>query len=125
MKVSAGKLLRTSDFMEPMVEFGTWVTVDGDNGLESIPADLVDLDEVRLLQEEVFEAGGDISLDGTSLQDYVETSRAYDIEIDEGYSAYLSAPGYMDRTENAVFKTEQEAWDSLKEMYPEEFEGEE
>lgn len=38
----------------------------------------------------------------------------------QGYGARLSAPGYMDCTEWAVFDTGAEAWDYLEEMYPDE-----
>jgi len=130
MKIRASDVLKiaskkTAGFMEPRVEFGKWVEVDGTNGVEAISADFVDMQEVDELIRELDEGNGSIDISGTSLSDYCETSEAYDITVSEGFSAYLSAPGYMDRTENAVFPTEQEAIDFLKDMFPEEFEGEE
>ncbi len=54
------------------------------------------------------------------LRDYLEGDRIYNLAIREGYGARLSAPGYLDCTEWAVFDTEQEAKDYLEEMYGEE-----
>ena len=41
-----------------------------------------------------------------------------------GYGARLSAPGYLDCTEWAVFETEDEAREYLEEMYPDDEEDE-
>jgi hypothetical protein len=43
----------------------------------------------------------------------------------KGYGARLSAPGYLDCTEWAVFDTEEEAEKYLTDMYPEDGEPEE
>jgi len=113
---------KQAGFMQPMVEEGTWITIDGPQGGESIPADYVGSEDIEKLKNEI-EVNGTASLEGTSLRDFCENSEIYSIEVETGYSAYLSAPGYMDRTENTVFDTEEEAWAHLKEMYPEEFEN--
>ena len=42
----------------------------------------------------------------------------YSVECKEGWGARLSAPGYMDCTEWAVYDTEEEARAELEEMYP-------
>ena len=130
MKIRASDVLKTASkktagFMEPRVEFGKWVSIDGPYGGEDISADFVDMGEVNELIALLDSGEQEVSLAGTSLEGYSENSSAYNIEIRDGYSAYLSAPGYMDRTENAVFPTEGEAIDYLKDMFPEEFEGEE
>ena len=51
------------------------------------------------------------------LRDYIEGNKILDIVIREGYGARLSAPGYMDCTEWAVFDTEQEAIDYLEDTF--------
>ena len=53
------------------------------------------------------------------IRDYVEgTPQSW--ENVKGYGARLSAPGYLDCTEWAVFDTAEEAKEHLDEMYPEE-----
>jgi hypothetical protein len=109
---------RTAAFMMPVVEHGTWIHVDGPMGGETIPADLVGLEEVRELEKEVMRHdAGEVSVEGTGLRDYLENDTIYEIEVVDGYGARMSAPGYMDATEWAVFDNEEEAWDYLWEDY--------
>jgi len=86
-----------SGFMQPQIEHGAWWMVDGNCGIDYIPADFCGADEIG---------------------DFVESTHFYGKpEIVIGYGARLSAPGYMDCTEWCVFATEQEARDYLEEMY--------
>jgi len=103
-------------FMEPFVEHGEWVEVDGPMGGESVSAEYVDGEEIEELKREI-EKDGRASVEGTSLRDYLENSEIHDIELRQGYGAYMSAPGYMDRTDLSVFDTEEDALDYLFEMY--------
>jgi len=114
----------SSGFMKPVVEYGTWIMVDGPMGVEWVAADLVDLAEVDLLIKQLAEETV-LNLEETSLKNYCENREANSIEVVKGYSAYLSAPGYLDRTENVVFSTKQEALDYLEETYEEEDEEDE
>lgn len=118
----AGPMLGASkraQHMIPEIEPGTWVMVDGLTGTEWIPADLVDLNEVRDLIDRLG-LGEPVGLTDTSLRDFTSNTVAFDIDIQEGYGARLSAPGYLDATEWAVFDTEAEAQSYLEEMYGEE-----
>lgn len=110
---------RQAAFMEPTVEQGTWVEIDGPTGTEWLPADLVNLDDVEALAQQVADQGT-ASLEGSSLRDYSENEEIYEIKIVDGFSAYLSAPGYMDRTNNVVFPTKEEAEAYLAEQYGDE-----
>jgi hypothetical protein len=53
-----------------------------------------------------------------ALEDYVN-GEVYSVTLRVGYGARLSAPGYMDCTEWAVFDTKEEAQAYLDETYPE------
>ena len=118
---------KEAGFMEPMIEEGEWVEIDGPMGTEWAPAEYIDMAEIERLKQEI-EENGRASIKGTSLEDYYEgglgEGEIYSIDIRKGFSAYLSAPGYLDRTENTVFDTYEEAEEYLKETYPEEFEEE-
>ena len=53
-------------------------------------------------------------------KDYSADSPVWTTEKTVGYGARLSAPGYMDCTDWAVFDTVKEAEDYLEDTYPEE-----
>lgn len=92
-------------FMQRQIIKGDWYKCETTAGTEFIEADLVSPNEEA-----------DLSLLGR----YTE-GEVTDMEVLRGwYGARLSAPGYMDRTDWACFKTEKEAQDYLDEMYPEE-----
>lgn len=80
-------------FMVPVIEEGEWAEITDKHGEGSCcPAEyLAD------------------AIDGMD--------RPLTIEIRHGFGARLSAPGYMDATEWAVFATEDEAKDYLVETY--------
>lgn len=121
----AGHVYRKARFMEPMIEYGEWVIVDGPYGGEVIPAEYVNSEDYERLKQELDAegTGGEVSVEGTSLRDFMENNVIYEIDLVKGYGAYMSAPGYMDRTDTVVFDTEEEALEYLKEehMDPEEY----
>jgi hypothetical protein len=95
-------------FMEPQIEHGNWIVVDGPEGSEAIPADLVgnDLEEYH----------GPLAPLPESLTMFCENRKAWDIKRIEGWGARLSAPGYLDCTPWTVFSSEKEAQDYLDEQ---------
>lgn len=104
--------------MEPQIEFGDWYEIDGPNGTEFIPADLV-----GDVAEFTAGAGGRAPVP-EALADYCENREVFTICKHQGWGARLSMPGYLDCTEWTVFETEQEAREHLDEMYDDDEEGE-
>lgn len=50
--------------------------------------------------------------------DYLEGIEIYEIDVESGWFAHLTAPGYMDQTEwSGPYKTKREAEDFIEEMY--------
>jgi hypothetical protein len=102
-------------FMEPQITRRiAWVEIDGNCGTTWVPLDDVDAkhlnedsrDEVSESEREYFG------------QYYEGGSKGIrSINVINGYGARLSAPGYLDCTDWAVFDTAQEARDYLTEMY--------
>lgn len=116
-EASRGK--KRAGFMQPVIYKGEFVTVDTPSGGSSFDLSDVSLDDVEALKVEIDE-NGEASAEGTSIEDYVEDTRLYSIEIEKGWAAYMSAPGYMDRTELTVFPSREEAEAYLKENYEDE-----
>lgn len=81
-----------------------WAVVDTNCGTEFVPIEQLGI---------TLPDGCDNESAEDLLRDYLEGTRVFSIEEREGYGARLSAPGYMDCTEWAVFDTEQEAADYL------------
>jgi hypothetical protein len=106
-------------FMEREVVYGEWVEVDGPDRNEWVPADLFSREQIVIP-----EIDGEAPIPGW-LSDYTENRRAWSIKLTKGFGARLSAPGYLDCTDWAVFETEKEALEYLDEYYPEEEEEEE
>jgi hypothetical protein len=50
------------------------------------------------------------------LLDFCEGSEVYSVDVIDGWAAYLSAPGYMDRTQLAVFPRKNDAIRYLREI---------
>lgn len=94
-------------FMEPQIVFGRWVEVEGNIGTEFVDADLVG--EIEPYQ------GPAIPIP-EALDMYCENCTVTEIKVIEGYGARFSAPGYLDRTDWAVFETEEEAQEYLDEQ---------
>lgn len=87
------------DFMQPEIVQGDWYNIDGDNGIESYPAEYFYLADC--------------------IEDYenMSGSEVWESKTVTGYGARLSAPGYLDCTEWSVFETELEAIQFLLETY--------
>lgn len=116
-------------FMEHDVQYGVWIEVDGPNGTEFIPGDLVSLPEY-----EDYARPDDLPDDAEwpdqdeawlaaafeACKEYTENREAYRIEARTGWGARLSAPGFMDCTEWSVYDTEDEAREALVEMFGDE-----
>jgi hypothetical protein len=86
----------------------TWAIVDTNEGTEAIPIEQLGI---------VLPADCDNETAEELLDDYLEGSRIFSVATKEGYGARLSAPGYLDCTEWAVFDTQQEATGYLEETY--------
>lgn len=98
-------------FMQPQIVFGRWVQVEGNVGTEFIEADLVgDVEPYH---------GPAISIPET-LADYCENRTVTEIKVIEGWGARFSAPGYLDRTDWAVFPSQNEAQAYLDEQVEDE-----
>ena len=89
------------NFMQPVIFQGRFFEVDTNYGLEFIEQELI---------------GKTTEPSKSELHDYIEGTRVYGCRLIDGYGAYLSAPGYLDRTELCVFETEMEAIQYLVEM---------
>lgn len=106
-----------SDFMEPTVAESSYYIVETTNGTWFVNVD----------------TSGIID-DYDELCDYVEGSisskefQSFDAEgkpeLKKGFIAYMSAPGYLDRTDECAFDTELEAWEYLIEYYGDESDDE-
>jgi len=111
-------------FMQPEILKGSWLMVDGDHGIDAIPAQLFDPAVLNSFGHTHAEWTVEPDSEGfeklcAHVRDYTENRNIYSINLRRGYGARLSAPGYMDCTEWSVFDTEQEAEEYLRDMYPE------
>jgi hypothetical protein len=105
-------------FMEPQIEQGQWYEIETTQGVAYLPSDVVSVPVVRADDE------CPATEHNTTEEEWTAISRALRDHVDgepesvcirEGFGARLSAPGYMDCTDWAVFETEQEARDYLRE----------
>ena len=105
-------------FMERQItDKQTWVELDGSSGVTAVPYDLLSMSQVNAVTETKYDVS-EATLN-EELGDYYD-GQIYNTNLREGYGARLSAPGYMDCTEWAVFDTEAEAESYLEEMYGDE-----
>jgi len=107
-------------FMQPDIQFGDWIEVDGNAGTDYIPPGFVSLPDYA---EFAASYDGD-DVDGAyrdaafaAVADYTENRECYSISERKGYGVRLSAPGYMDCTDWSVFDTEAECRDHLVEFW--------
>ena len=104
-----------AEFMSPCVEYGQWYEVDGPDGSEVIPADLIcpfaEFDkDLQWNTGKAFDIPAEFA-------DYCENTKAYSIEPVTGWGARLSASGYMDCTPWSVFETREQAQQYLVDTY--------
>ena len=86
---------KNDGFMEPQIEYGEWIICENEYG-ETIVLPYEYSDDAAIMEGlEVVEQKAD------------------------GWAARLSAPGYMDCTEWALFDSEQDAIDELEQLYVE------
>lgn len=98
-------------FMEvEITEKQNWYEVDGPAGTEYIPFDLA-----RVCNLKAWNKSGNPEVPN-ELHAYCENTRAWEIKVISGYGVRLSAPGYMDCTEWAVFETLEEAEEHASEL---------
>src|SRR5262245_42806622 len=105
--------------MEHQIEFGEWYAVEGPQGNEWIPADIVTGTIDEHFNPYVSGEGyinPAIPLPAY-LRDYCENTTAWVIAKVRGWGARLSAQGYLDCTEWVVFDTEAEAQEYLEKTY--------
>lgn len=88
----------------------SWIVVDGFQGTEYIPEDVV-------TWQPEWEYEGTLIPVPAELRDYCTNASVFSIKKIEGYGARLSAPGYMDCTEWSVFDSEKEAETYLEESF--------
>jgi hypothetical protein len=100
-------------FMEPQIEQGQWYEIDTDNGTEFIPADLLNKADGLTIGQSADMADPSWETVADLIHPYC-VGNPQSIKLITGWGARLSAPGYMDCTEWAVFETEQEARDYLR-----------
>ena len=100
-------------FMQPEIIKQRWLMIDGPNGTEYIPADLIGEPHLGGFSEAKraeFVKGDDYARYlFAQAEDYRENRSFYSCEFVDGFGARLSAPGYMDATDWAIFDTEAEA----------------
>ena len=94
-------------FMQKQIYYGDYFEVETTQGNEIVPCDVI---------------GRTMSVDVSALLDYLEGS-PWDndamIDVQTGYLARMTAPGYLDCTSWGVYETESEARVALDRMYGE------
>ena len=88
-------------FLQPVIFQDRFFEVDTNAGIEWVEQALI---------------GKTTEPTKAELHDFIEGTRVYSCRLFDGYGAYLSAPGYLDRTDLCVFETEMEAIQYLVEM---------
>jgi hypothetical protein len=102
----------TMSFMEPQLIFDDWIEVDGPNGIDFIPADLVG--EIGRYH------GPYVIPTPAALRDYTENETVSTIKKIKGWGIRMSAPGYLDCTPWAVYGSVLEALEGLVQQYGDE-----
>lgn len=97
-------------FMQPEIWFDEFYTLETDCGTETVPVDVCGILEEtddEWTPEELADHFGD----------YIEGQKIYSAELCSGWMYRLSAPGFLDCTETGSAETEQEAIESILELY--------
>lgn len=100
----------------------TWVEIDGTHGITAVPYDLLNMDQVNAVTETRYDVS-ELTLN-EQLGEFYE-GRIQSVSLRVGYGARMSAPGYMDCTEWAVFASKIEASAYLAEQYGEDDDSDE
>jgi len=107
---------RRGGLMEDQIEYGAWAEVETDQGTEYVQIDVTG-EPGAWCGSEVTEDHGIVFANVAGFFEQYVSGRIRSIKRISGYGARLSAPGYLDCTEWAVFKTEAAAKEYLREMY--------
>lgn len=112
-------------FMRKQIMQGDFYLVDGANGTDLIPGDLINLAVLGLV-----DTAGEITSDDCSekawhaitqaIRDYTGKTEIYSVERCAGFYGRYSAPGYTDATAWTWGDTEAEVSEALTEMFGEE-----
>lgn len=98
-------------FMEVQVtEKQDWYEVDGPNGTEWVPCDLVGSRNITTPHLNPAMSAP------KPLRDYLHNDTVYHIKVIRGYGVRLSAPGYMDCTDWTVYTNKREALRAAREL---------
>ena len=89
----------SNEFMKPVIFYGRFFEVETSHGTEFIDQDLI---------------GKTLHPTEKQLEQYTEGFKPEFVQVVDGWGFYLSAFGYMDRTELSVCRTQQQAIDSLE-----------
>lgn len=96
-----------------------WYAVDGNGGLDYIPADVAPFSKGfpmgRVIDDNYPRLFAALC---EAVRDYTEITGIYNITLEERYGARVSTPGYTDCTAWVVFATAEEAQEYLNEYYP-------
>jgi len=109
--------------MVPDVFQQTCLTVDTDMGSEVIPFDVLcssyfKATDLGILISEATTSDLQRANLHDHIRDYIEGEPYMDtVRIEEGWLAYLTMPGYLDRTDYTLHETEEEAHAYLAETY--------
>ena len=88
-----------------------WIEIDGNCGTTFVPFDVVYSTQNS---KTLHPSKSDVA-------DYYDGNDVYSVDVVDGYGARLSMPGYMDCTEWSVYATAEQAYESLVEMYDDDF----
>lgn len=105
-------------FMKPFIVKQTGYDVETEIGSEFVSLDLVGQlseDDIDLLREPCYE-NDKIPAIHEQVAQYLEGTKIESIDEVSGWLAYMSAPGYMDRTDYGLFDTEARAAQCLLDM---------
>jgi len=95
----------------------SWIEIDGTHGTTFVPMDVLSTDEFNLATETKYDVG---QVEMNEILGGYYDGTITDINLKVGYGARMSAPGYMDCTDWAVFDTEAAAIAYLEETYGDE-----
>jgi hypothetical protein len=113
--VGESKRTLAEAFMKPEIYEGDAYVAEGNMGGGVIPADLVG--ELGLNVGDIVKQG-DANFEGVkeALADFIE-GEIFEVSFEHGWLGRYQAPGYMDATEWALYKSQEEAEKHLQDMY--------